>query len=92
MPDKAKVFTVKSDASKLATGAVLQQADINGNMHPCGYLFQSLDAAQRNYEIYNRELLGIVRALKEWRHYLEDNPFPVRILSDHKNLEYFRTA
>ena len=61
-------------------------------MHPCGYLSQSLDAAQRNYEIYDRELLGIVRALEEWRHYLEGNPFPVRVLSDHKNLEYFHTA
>ena len=59
MPDKAKAFTVKSNASKFATGAVLRQADINGDMHPCGYLSQSLDAAQRNYEIYNRELLGI---------------------------------
>ena len=92
MPDKAKAFTVESDASKFATGAVLRQADINGDMHPCGYLSQSLDAAQRNYEIYDRELLGIVRALEEWRHYLEGNPYPVRVLSDHKNLEYFRTA
>ena len=38
MPDKVKVFTVESDASKFATEAVLGQADINGNMHPCGYL------------------------------------------------------
>ena len=61
-------------------------------MHPCRYLFQSLDAAQQNYEIYDRELLEIVRALEEWRHYLEGNPFPVCVLSDHKNLEYFHTA
>ena len=66
MPDKAKAFTIESDASKFATGAVLQQANINGNIHPCRYLSQSLDAAQRNYEIYNTELLGIVHALKEW--------------------------
>ena len=46
MPDKAKTFTVESDALKFATGAVLQQADINGDMHPCRYLSQSLDAAQ----------------------------------------------
>ena len=66
MPDKAKAFMVESDASKFATGAVLRQADINGDMQPCGYLSQSLDATQRNYEIYDRELLGIVRALEEW--------------------------
>ena len=61
-------------------------------MHPCGYLSQSLDAAQQNYKIYDRELLGIVRALEEWQHYLEGNPFLVHVLSDHKNLEYFHTA
>ena len=66
MPDKVKAFTVESDASKFATGTVLRQADINSDIHPCGYLPQSLDAAQQNYEIYDRELLGIVCALEEW--------------------------
>ena len=66
LPDKTKPFTVESDASKFATGAVLRQADANGDMHPCAYLSKSFDAAQRNYEIYDRELLGIVRALEEW--------------------------
>ena len=65
MPDKAKAFMVESDASKFATGAVLRQADINGDMHPCRYLSQSLDAAQRNYEIYDREMLAIMEALKD---------------------------
>ena len=66
IPDKVKAFTVEYDASKFTTGAVLRQADINGNMHPCGYLSQSLDATQRNYEIYDQELLGIICALEEW--------------------------
>lgn len=92
MPDKSKPFSVESDASKFATGAVLRQKDINGDWHPCAYLSKSFDAAQRNYEIYDRELLGVVRALEEWRHYLEGSPHPVEVLSDHKNLTFFRTA
>ena len=92
MPDKTKPFSIESDASKFATGAVLRQADANGDTHPCSYLSQSLDAAQWNYEIYDRELLGIVRALDEWRHYLDGSPHPVEVLSDHKNLTYFRAA
>ena len=92
MPDKTKPFIIESDASKFATGAVLRQADANGDIHPCAYLSKSLDATQRNYEIYDRELLGIVRALKEWRHYLDGSPHPVEILSDHKNLTYYRSA
>ena len=92
MPDKMKPFAIESDASKFATGAVLRQADANGDMHPCAYLSKSFDSAQRNYEIYDRELLGIVRALKEWRHYLDGSPHPIEVLSDHKNLTYYRSA
>ncbi|GBE88232.1 hypothetical protein SCP_1300460 [Sparassis crispa] len=92
LPDKAKPFIVESDASKFATGAVLHQADINGDLHPCAYISQTLNPAERNYEIYDRELLGIIRALTEWRHYLEGSPHPVEVRSDHKNLTYFRTA
>ena len=92
MPDSSKPFIVESDASKWATGAVLQQQDSNGDWHPCRYISHSFYATQRNYEIYDRELLGIVRSLEKWRHYLQRLPFPTVILSDHKNLTYFRTA
>lgn len=92
MPDKSKPFQVESDASKFATGAVIRQQDINGEWHPCGYISQSFNEVQRNYNIYDRELLGIVRALEAWRHYLEGAPHPVQVFSDHKNLTYFRVA
>jgi RNase H-like domain found in reverse transcriptase len=89
MPDPEKPFVIESDASKFATGAVLRQKDTNGDWHPCGYISHSFDTTQRNYEIYDRELLGIIRALETWRHYLLGSPHPITILSDHKNLTYF---
>jgi len=92
MPDSTKPFIIETDASKFATGAVIRQKDMNGDWHPCGYISHSFDATQRNYEIYDRELMGIVRALETWQHYLQGSPFPTIILSDHKNLMYFRTA
>jgi len=82
MPDPTKPFVVESDASKFATGAVLRQRDINGDWHPCRYISHSFDATQRNYEIYDRELLGIIRALEVWRHYLLGSQHPVTIFSD----------
>ena len=88
----AKPFTIESDASKFATGAVLRQKDRNGDWHPCGYISHSFTPTERNYEIYDRELLGIVRSLETWRHYLLGSTHPVMILSDHKNLTYFQTA
>ncbi|KAF8747594.1 hypothetical protein RHS01_11324, partial [Rhizoctonia solani] len=36
-------------------------------------------------------LLAVIRALKEWRHLLEGSEIPVKVLTDHKNLEYFQT-
>ena len=42
-----------------------------------------------NYEIYDKELLAIIQAFKEWRPELEGAKFPVTVITDHKNLEYF---
>ncbi|KAH9268442.1 hypothetical protein BASA84_000229 [Batrachochytrium salamandrivorans] len=48
--------------------------------------------AERNYEIYDKELLAIAVCLKEWRHFLQNSIKPFTILSDHKSLEYFMTT
>jgi RNase H-like domain found in reverse transcriptase len=80
MPDPEKPFIIESDALKFATGAVLRQKDMNSDWHPCGYISHLFDATQRNYEIYDRELLGIIQALETWRHYLLGSPYPVTIL------------
>ncbi len=92
MPDTSRPFQIEADASKYASGAVLTQMDENGNRHPVAYLSQSFNPAERNYEIYDRELLAIYRALDEWRHYLQGSPHTITVLSDHKNLTYFRKA
>src|SRR5271170_6916349 len=80
MPDPTKPFVLETDASKYASGAVLRQQDTNCNWHPCGYLSKSFKTTERNYEIYDRELLAIIRALTDWRHYLMGSPHIVTIL------------
>ncbi|ESK82796.1 reverse transcriptase-rnase h-integrase [Moniliophthora roreri MCA 2997] len=92
MPDVDKPFVIEADASKWATGAVLRQKGADSEWHPCGYLSKSLSPTERNYEIYDRELLAIYQALMEWRHYLMGGKFKIVVLSDHKNLTYFRTT
>jgi hypothetical protein len=42
--------------------------------------------------IHNKEMLAIVRALEEWRHFLEGMQHPIEIWTDHKNLEYFQKS
>lgn len=92
MPDMTKPFRIEADASNFATGAVLSQLGDDGHRHPCAFLSQLFTKAEWNYEIYDKELLAIIRALEEWRHYLEGAPYPVEVWTDHKNLGYFQEA
>ena len=39
---------------------------------------------ERNYNIYNKELLIIIRMLKVWYHYLEDIKKKIKIITNHK--------
>src|SRR6266516_4057482 len=64
----------------------------DGKWHPVAFLSKSLDSVQWNYEIYDKEMLAIIRALGEWRHFLEGAHYKFEIWTDHKNLEYFMTA
>ena len=92
MPDHTKPFQIETDASKYATGAVLTQTDPNGDRHPVSFISKTFSPPERNYEIYDRELLAIIRALEEWRHYIQGSPHTTVVLSDHKNLMYYREA
>jgi hypothetical protein len=60
--------------------------------HPITFLSKALNLVEQNYEIYDTKMLAIIQGLEEWRHYLEGARHPVEILTDHKNLEYFRVA
>ena len=44
---------------------------------------------ERNYEIHDKEMLAIIQALEDWRHFLEGARHKFEIWTDHKNLEYF---
>ena len=92
MPDTTLPFEIKTDASKYATGAVLTQTDINGDWHPIAFYLKSLSKAERNYEMYDQELLAIIHALDKWQHYIQGSGHMTKIHSDHKNLTYFRST
>lgn len=84
---------VEVDASDIGVGAVLsQRARSDNKLHPCAFLSRRLSAAERNYDIGNRELLAVKVALEEWRHWLEGAKHPFLIWTDHRNLTYIREA
>jgi hypothetical protein len=45
-----------------------------------------------NYEIHDKGMLAIIRALEDWHHFLEGACHKFEIWTDHKNLEYFMTV
>ncbi len=49
-----------------------------------------MQLAERNYKIYNKELLAIVEALIKWRQYLLNTTEKFKVWTDHENLKYFR--
>jgi hypothetical protein len=66
LPDHEKPFTLITDTSDYATGAILEQRDTLGQSHPIAYFSKSLQLAERNYEIYDKELLAIIHTLKHF--------------------------
>jgi hypothetical protein len=88
--DPDRPTRIKVDASGFATGGVFLQKYDDVLWHPVSYRSESMTEAERNYEIYNQELLAIIQALEDCHHFLEGLHF--EIISDHKNLEYWHTA
>ncbi|KAJ9509188.1 hypothetical protein QJQ45_001677 [Haematococcus lacustris] len=76
-PDFSLPFTVKTDASLFAIGAVLTQQDSSGAEYVVAYESRKLNPAQVNYPAHERELLAVLHALTTWRHYLLGRPFIV---------------
>jgi len=90
-PDHEKEFVVETDARDFAFGCVLSQVcDKDKLFHPVAFYSRSLTTTEKNYTIYDKELLGVITAFEVWRHHLEGSKFPVQVVTDHKNLLYFK--
>ncbi|KAJ9516707.1 hypothetical protein QJQ45_027150 [Haematococcus lacustris] len=85
LPDPLQPFEVWSDASLAGTGGVLLQ---NGRV--VAYTSHKFTPAQVKYTTGEQELLGIIRAMQEWRCYL-DGAVHVTIVTDHNPLIYLKT-
>lgn len=90
LPDPSLPYVVTTDASGYAVGAWLSQDQGHG-LQPIAFLSKKMLPAERNYPVHEQELLAIVLALKEWRHYLSGVSFTIRVVTDHKSLIYLRT-
>src|SRR5467141_3794496 len=86
-------IVVETDASDYAIAGIISQiSPDDGDIHPIAFYSRSMQLAKLNYEIYDKELLAIFEAFRQWCNYLEGSAHVVLILSDHKILEYFATT
>jgi len=76
-PDYKKQFILHMDASAYGVGAVLlQEGEINPfkllkpKLHPLTYFSATFTPMERNYDVYERELLAVIEALDHWRIHL----------------------
>ena len=83
LPDQDSHFQLETNASGYATGVILSQLHDDNKWHPVGFMSKSLSPAERNYAIYDKELLSVIRGLEEWRHILEGTKNTIEILNDH---------
>ena len=69
--DPDKPFRMETNASNYTYGAVLLQKQADGRHHPIGFMSKSMNLAEQNYGIPDKEALAIVKALQYWRPGLE---------------------
>ena len=77
---------VETDASDYVSAGILSQCDQDGVLHSVAFFSKKPAPAECNYEIYDKELLAVVRAFEEWRPEFQNTRNPVKVMTDQKNL------
>ena len=78
-PDFNQPFEITTDASNVALGGVLSQND-----KPIAYISRTLNEHELNYSTIEKECLGIVWCLKQFRPYIYGRK--IKLFTDHKPL------
>ena len=83
---------VKVDVLDYAMEGVLSVKCKNRKQRLVAFISKSMNPMEKNYKIYDKEMLAIIRYLEVWRYYLKEIKVQFEIWMDHKNLQYFITS
>jgi len=84
-PNKEHPFTLTTDASNIALGAVLTQWDPKKEREfVIAFASKALSPAEQNYDATDREALAVIWAIRKYNRYLHGRHFTV--YTDHKAL------
>ena len=79
-------------------GAILsQEGELNPQTQkpmpcPVAYYSNTFMPTKRNYDIYEREFLGVLKALKHFQPHVAAMEIPVTILTNHTNLTHWKAT
>jgi hypothetical protein len=90
--DPSRPALVETDASEFAIAAILSQKSEDGKLHPVSFISVKLLQAELNYDVYDKEMLAVVFALRKWKYCLQGAQHKMIIYSDHHNHTYFKSA
>ena len=90
LPQDKGRWKVEMDASNLATSGVLSQQQMDGTWRVVDYISKALTAAEKNYDVYDKEFMAVIQALCDWWAYLIRADETIKIWTDHANLQYFQ--
>jgi len=83
---------VEENTSNFATRGVLSVKCKDNLWQPVAFILKVFNETEKNYEIHDKEMLGVIRCLEAWRHFLEGARIKFEVWTNHKNLEYFMTS
>lgn len=87
--DKIKQIILETNFLNYVNNEVLSQYNDEKNLHFVTFYSKNLLSTKCSYEIYDKELLAIVRCLKKWRSNLKIINIFIKIFKNYKNLKYF---
>jgi len=90
--DPQRQITIETDASNYVTAGILSEQGKDSKLHPVPYRSKTMTKAECNYDVHDKELLAIVKALEDWRRYVSNTEHRITILTDHQNLVQFMTT
>ena len=88
-PDMSKPFLITTDASGYAIGGILSQGKIGSDL-PVAYTSRVLRGPELKYDVYEKEALAVIHAVRTFRPYVFGRKF--NIITDHQPLIWFKTA
>jgi len=83
---------METNALDYALAAIFSTVNKDNEVHLVAFHSYTFTMVELNYDTHDKELLAIFEVFKIWQHYLKGLAYPIDVVIDYKNLEYFSTT